>query len=186
MGMDGDVVRDAVLGALGTLRVDPACMRDERKPEPFAERCQTVRKELRVCLVGVDPEVPLVGFRVPIARLALAIPPAVELHVAERKAHPDEVVANAEEGSFVSLRRLEVVVIRGAVVGPVAEVLEGRVSVVRRAYFSLNIGEDAPPRVERSIDAVIDDQQSRMTVALRQRGDRSVNAALDLATGSEM
>src|SRR5206468_728913 len=162
--IDSDVVRDHVLRTIWTLRIDPTGVRDEWKPETVAKRCETVRKELRVCLVCVDPEVPLVGLGVPVTRLALAIPPTVELHVAEGKALADEVVANANERSFISSRRLEVVVVRGAVVGPVAELLEGDVSIIRRPYFAVNVSEDSSPRVEGAIDAVIDDEQRRMRV----------------------
>ena len=43
----GDVVRDRVLRAVGTLGVDPARVGDERKADAVVEGCQAVGKDLR-------------------------------------------------------------------------------------------------------------------------------------------
>jgi hypothetical protein len=99
---------------------------DQRQPELLLEGAKALREQLRVSRVAVDATLAIV----PTGARTLGIPPAVQLQIAERDALLVEALLDGQQRAGIAQRRLEVVVVGSAVVGPVAEPLERHVCVV--------------------------------------------------------
>ena len=125
--VNGDVAGHRVPPAIGAVRVDPAGVRDQRQSQPALKGPQSPREERRSGRIGIlsAPSVPPIGGR------AFGIPPAVELHVPERQTDVPELVAHRQERARIAPGGVVVVVIGRAVVGPVAQVAQAHVGIVR-------------------------------------------------------
>src|SRR5262249_30206039 len=103
----------------------------------------------------------------PRALMSFRIEPAVELDVAQRNVHVAKLIAHREQRSGISERFLEPVVIRRAVIGPIAEILQADIGIVGGALLAGEIGEEMAPGLEGAIDAARDHQRARRHEAWR-------------------
>src|SRR6266568_292285 len=92
----------------------------------------------------------------------LGIEPAVELDIAQRNAQPPEVVAHAQQRALVSEVVLVMIVILRAAIGPIAEVSQGDVGIVRRTDLPGKIREKATPGLERPVDPRSDHERRHL------------------------
>src|ERR1022692_1877999 len=127
---------------------------------------------LRYC-VSIDSG-PVV---VPRGAAALGIKPAIQLQGPERDAGAVETGLDRLERLLVGHRVGHVVIVCGAVVGPVADLVQADIGIVGGPSLSAERRQRLSPGVEGAIDSLLDHQQRAVLEAARQCGDVRGNPA---------
>src|SRR5581483_591804 len=92
------------------------------------------------------------GRIVPAGVRTFGIPPAVQLEVTNRQTALIELMEHAEQGARVTEVRLEMVVVRGAVIGPVPEFCQREIRVIWWPGFLVQSRQCVAPRIEQVIE----------------------------------
>eukprot|EP00968_Pinguiococcus_pyrenoidosus_P015915 scaffold1495_cov248-Pinguiococcus_pyrenoidosus.AAC.5 len=153
---------DEAVGRVQVVRAEPLAVQLE---EELRGRPQSP-KALRQCLV---PWLPAHEASVGV----LLIPPGVESCVVDRQLALLERFLQGAEQVLVVHAPLGVIVVEGALVGPVAEPSDGRVVVLRgRGHAGLAL-HDVAPSLQRVVDA-----SRRVHEHVRDRGDRPLRQVI--------
>ena len=174
------IPRHPVQSTVGAAGVDPSGVRDERHTEVPLKRRESGHERRCGRFVSINAR-PVV---VPQGGAALGIKPTVQLQVPERDAGQGEIALHRVEGLLVAHRAGHVVVVCGAVVGPVADLVQAHIGIVGGPRLTAERGERLSPRVEGAVDSLLDHQQRPVFESERQSGDIRRDPARQLAIDS--
>ena len=154
---------------VGTVVVDPAIVDDQRQAKLLLERRQSFGKQVSRRLIEVGSAAQRIG-AFPSAFMSLPVEPAVELNVAQSNVHVPQFVAHAQQRAGIAKLVLEAVVVVGrSVIGPISEIFQAEVGIVGWAPLAGQIGQEAAPSFECTIDAGFDHQRRRLHESRRDR-----------------
>src|SRR5229473_7567646 len=176
---------------VGTLGIDPTIVRDQWQTNLLLKCRQAPGKNARVRLVFEKTAVaiPFLGRQLGISRLkgftartpqSLRVPPTIELEIAKGNALVTVTLHQSLQRAGVAETLLVVVPIRGAGVGPVAQVAQADVGVVGRPILSTQISQGSAPAVPCSIHPNVKGHQRPVREVSGQINHPFIEAAGDL------
>ena len=172
-----------------TGRVNPTGMGDQRQADGLLKGCQTLRKKEGMRLVFQRSAVTIpfafgqparfsraAGFAVGIGG-GFGIPPTVQLQIADGNLFLAIPFHERLERAGVSLVQIVVVVIIGAVIGPVTQIFQHGISVIGRTFGLFQFEERPAPQIPCPVDARAEGDQGFLGETRRQIAKTGIEAA---------
>ena len=181
MRIGHDVAREGSLGAIRTARIDPPRVGHQWQADLLLEGRQTIWKQVRRGAVTEDAVLAIV----PAGVRSFRVPPAVQLQVAEGDRTLVEFAFDGQQRARIAELRLEPVVVRRAVVRPVAELVECDVRVIRGPRFGVQRGHGCAPRVEDVIEPVASHEERLLRIPGWKRSNARINSPTEQAIAGE-
>ena len=172
-----------------TRRVNPTGVGDQRQADGMLKGCQALRKKEWMRLVFQRSAVTIpfafgqlarfsraAGFAVGVGG-GFGIPPTVQLQIADGNLFLAIPFHERLERAGVSLVQVVIVVIKGAVVGPVTQIFQDGISVIGRTSGLFQFEERPAPQIPRLVDARAEGDQGFLGETRRQIAQAGIEAA---------